>query len=106
MSAIETKAYEVLTKTSDTLDEANQTLKDTKHASKEILEQAQIIKNNNKRNIGIAMFIVAVVAIAIGFFVYTNWVQISGQLTGEYKSCCRKCGYSFRGYHRGFRTQL
>ena len=81
----ETKAYEVLTKTSDTLDEANQTLKDTKHASKEILEQAQIIKNNNKRNIGIAMFIVAVVAIAIGFFVYTNWVQISGQLTGEYK---------------------
>ena len=31
------------------------------------------------------MFIVAVVAIAIGFFVYTNWVQISGQLTGEYK---------------------
>ena len=81
----ETKAYEVLTKTSDTLDEANQTLKDTKHASKEILEQAQIIKNNNRRNIGIAMFIVAVVAITIGFFVYTNWVQISGQLTGEYK---------------------
>ncbi len=64
-------------------DEANQTLKDTKHASKEILEQAQIIKTITSV---ISVSQCSLLPLSPSLLASTaNWVQISGQLTGEYK---------------------
>lgn len=77
----ESQAYDTLVKTDSTLKKTDKTLKKTEKALNDI-------NHNTKRNGKIALLIAAFAVIVLALVVFLNFsqlIQLSGQITGEYK---------------------